>query len=81
MSSASKNKSWKDSIKNRKYDEHKHCIVCGRAIPITQDFCGQDCREKYGKVEKDKDKKGKWQIVMIFIVMIVMMFILPSLGG
>lgn len=75
-----KKKNWKSNLGNKKWGEHKHCVVCGIAIPITQDFCGEECSGKYNDVEKKKGKKGKWQIGLIFAVMIVVMFVLPSLG-
>lgn len=67
---------WKENLKERKWGEHKHCVVCSRAIPMGQDFCAQTCKDKYTKVEKDKDKKNKWQMVAIFGVMIVMIIVL-----
>jgi predicted nucleic acid-binding Zn ribbon protein len=73
-------KSWKENLQSRKWGEHKHCIVCGRAIAMGQDFCSQPCKDKYGKAEKDKDKKGKWQIVFIFVIMIVFIVVLPMLS-
>ena len=76
----SKSKSWKKALKQRKWGEHKHCQVCGKAIPLGQDFCSDQCRDKYFEVEEKKNKKGKWQIGMIFVVMIVMMVILPMMG-
>ena len=76
----SKSKSWKKALKQRKWGPHKHCQVCGVAIPTSEDFCGDTCRDKYFEVEEKKNKKGKWQIGLIFVVMIVMMVILPMLG-
>lgn len=73
--------SWKDALKDRKWGEHKHCVVCGKAISLDKEFCAQGCRDQYQKLEKDKNKKGTWQIVMIFVVMIVMMVLLPRLAG
>jgi predicted nucleic acid-binding Zn ribbon protein len=76
-----KSATWKDQLKQRKWGEHKHCVVCGKAIALDKDFCSQPCRDSYQKTEKDKSKKGTWQIVMIFVVMIVMMVVLPMLSG
>jgi predicted nucleic acid-binding Zn ribbon protein len=81
MSDQKTTTTWKDQLKQRKWGEHKHCVVCGKAIPMDRDFCSQTCRDGYQKTEKDKSKKGTWQIVMIFVVMIVMMVVLPMLSG
>ncbi len=75
-----KGKSWKDSLKTRKYEEHKHCIVCGRAIHISQDFCGQECKDQYNKADKKKSKKNTISIV-IMVVMVIAILIVPRLLG
>ena len=75
-----KGKSWKDSLKNRKYEEHKHCIVCGRAVNISQDFCSQECKDKYQKADKGKSKKNTITIV-VMVVMVIAIFFLPRLLG
>ncbi len=74
-----KNKSWKDSLKTRRYEEHKHCIVCGRAVPIERDFCTQDCKDSYSKADKKKGKSSKIQIAVLVVVMIFTMLVVPRL--
>ena len=76
-----KKSAWKETLKTRKWAEHKHCVVCGKAIALEKDFCTQTCKDQYQKLDKDKNKKGTWQIVMIFVVMIVMMLVLPMMMG
>lgn len=76
-----KNKTWKESLKSRKYDDHKHCMVCGRAVPSDRDFCTQDCKEKYSKADKKKGKSSTIQIVVLVVVMIITMFVVPRLLG
>lgn len=74
-------KSWKESLKNRRYDPHKHCIVCGRAIPMEQDFCSTECKDQYTKTDKSRNKKNTIQFVVIAVVMVVMIVVLPLLTG
>ncbi len=69
--------SWKENLKQRKYGEHKHCIACGRAVPLSQDFCSVECKDTYGKADKKSSRKGIWQFVMIGAVMVVSLVILP----
>ncbi len=76
-----KGKTWKDSLKTRKYEEHKHCVVCARAVPTTQDFCSQECKDSYKKTDKDKGKKNTIQIVIMVVLVVVMIFVVPSLMG
>lgn len=74
-------KSWKESLKSRRYEPHKHCIVCGRAIPLGQDFCSTECKDSYTKADKSKSRKSTIQFVVIAVVMVVMIFLLPKLMG
>ena len=76
-----KGKTWKDSLRSRKYEEHKHCVVCARAVPTTQDFCSQECKDSYKKADKDKGKKNTIQIVVMVVLVIVMIFVVPQLMG
>lgn len=76
-----KGKTWKDSLKSRKYEEHKHCVVCNKAVAVTQDFCSQDCKNQYTKADKDKGKKNTIQIIVMVVLVIVMIFVVPSLMG
>jgi len=76
-----KGKTWKDSLKSRKYEEHKHCVVCDRAIPMSQDFCSQECKDSYKKADKSKGKKNTIQIVVMVVLVVVMIFVVPSLMG
>lgn len=70
-------KSWKKSLKTRPYEEHKHCLVCGRAVPLDQDFCSLECKDSYGKADKKKSRSNMVQIA-VFGVLIVVMFLIMS---
>ena len=74
-----KNKSWKESLKSRKYDEHKHCLICNRAIPLEKDFCSSECKQKFTDAEKGKGKKNTIQLVMLIAFMVIAMIILPRI--
>ncbi|MCK5343169.1 MAG: DUF2116 family Zn-ribbon domain-containing protein [Candidatus Heimdallarchaeota archaeon] len=76
-----KSKSWKDSLKTRKYGEHKHCVVCGNAINIDRDFCSTDCKEGYTKADKKKSRSSKIQLVVMGVVMVVLLILMPILTG
>ena len=56
--------------------QHKHCLVCGRAIPSAEELCGDEC-----KVERDSVlKKKKTYVYMMYGAIIVMIvFLIISL--
>lgn len=35
--------------------QHKHCMVCGKAIPPTDDFCSSECLQKYRSMERRRN--------------------------
>jgi len=30
-----------------KIPQHQHCQICGKAIPLGETLCSQECRQKY----------------------------------
>ena len=79
--SETKSKSWKDSLKVRKYGDHKHCVVCGNAINPNQDFCSTTCKDSYTKADKKKSRSSKIQLVVMGVVMVVLLILMPMLTG
>ncbi|GAB4327651.1 MAG: hypothetical protein Kow0069_34640 [Promethearchaeota archaeon] len=59
---------------------HKHCSVCGRAIPLDREFCSQECADHYRGFEKKKEKRSYMQIVFLVIMMVVMFAFLGFIG-
>lgn len=66
---------WKDAL-TQKYAPHKHCIVCGRAVPPEEDFCSTECRDKYTSAEKSKNKKSNVQLFLLIGVFAVFMIVM-----
>jgi predicted nucleic acid-binding Zn ribbon protein len=81
MSESKSKSSWKDSLKSRKYEEHKHCVVCGNAILTDRDFCGTTCKESYTKADKKKSRSSKIQLIVMGVVMVVLLVLMPLLTG
>lgn len=52
--------------------DHRHCIICGRAIPYDEQFCSPDCREKY-EISREREKKSRMMLILVYIVLIVVM--------
>jgi predicted nucleic acid-binding Zn ribbon protein len=70
--STTEKKRWKDAL-TPKYGPHRHCVICGKAVPPEEDFCSQACRDKYSTTEKSKNKKNNIQLILIFGVFIAFM--------
>ena len=74
-------RSWKKALKVRPYEEHKHCIVCGRAVPLEQDFCSTECKDSYQTADKKKGKKNNLQCIFLVVTMLIMIVVIPLLTG
>jgi len=68
----------------KKWEPHKHCLVCGISTAPEKEFCSTTCEQEYMDWKnKQKGKNRNMWICMIGIVviMVVMMVVLPMLVG
>ncbi|MCD6461595.1 MAG: DUF2116 family Zn-ribbon domain-containing protein [Thermoplasmata archaeon] len=59
--------------------QHKHCPVCGRAMPLEEEYCSEECREKMEVLVKKK--KMFYYVYMFLMVFIIALIFLSYLGG
>ena len=59
-------------------DQHTHCQICGKPIPLDEQFCSQKCREEYENLI-NKRKKRMYILYGLLAVFFVVMFF--SLSG
>jgi predicted nucleic acid-binding Zn ribbon protein len=71
---------WKNKIA-KKYDEHRHCSVCGISIPPDKEYCSIECGDKYKGYEKKKSRNNYIQIAVLFGVMIIFFLFSGILQG
>ncbi|HEC80887.1 MAG TPA: DUF2116 family Zn-ribbon domain-containing protein [Thermoplasmatales archaeon] len=55
--------------------QHKHCPVCGKAIPLEETFCSEECKQKYQQILKRRKYLLFLMYIMLFIALI-MVFVL-----
>jgi predicted nucleic acid-binding Zn ribbon protein len=74
--------SWKDQIK-KKWGPHYHCPVCGRAMATDKKQCSQGCKDNLAESERKKKKKGRFQCIILIVMMVgmVLFLIVPGLLG
>jgi len=62
-----------------KVSQHSHCQICGKAIPISETLCSEECKQKYQSMLK-KRKFGVYLMwVMVFVILGI--FVLSSYFG
>ncbi len=37
-----------------KVAQHTHCQICGKAIPISESLCSEECKQKYQSLMKKR---------------------------
>ena len=63
-----------------KLPQHKHCGVCGRAIPADDEFCNDECTAKHDSLLK-KRKTYVYMMYGAIIIMIIFLFLGLVLTG
>lgn len=65
----------KDKKKGDRLLQHKHCIICFKAIALDKNYCSNECEETHDA----KVKKQKRMVYMMYgILAVVFVFILVS---
>gem|GEM_PF-175162 len=57
-------------------DPHKHCLVCGKAIPTDKNFCSEKCEGYYE--QKVKKQKRYFYVLMAFPIILVLLLLFLS---
>jgi predicted nucleic acid-binding Zn ribbon protein len=60
--------------------QHKHCSVCGKAIQLEDEFCSDECKNKYEQYMKKRKQMNLVMYAMIALLAVVLigsMFIGP----
>ena len=61
-----------------KIGQHTHCQICGKAIPVSENLCSEECRQKYQMMVK---RRKLWIYVMWFLIFITIavVIVLPRI--
>lgn len=61
---------------NESIPPHSHCQICGKATPVSETFCSEDCKIKYQSIIK----KRKFMVYAMYalIAVIIMLVVLQN---
>lgn len=59
--------------------QHKHCGVCGKAVPVDDAFCSDLCKDKFEVLMKKK--RTTMLIFYTAMVFVIIVFILQAFLG
>lgn len=60
--------------------DHRHCKICGKAIPPNQEVCSERCRKIYEGMQR-REKRTRNLMLIIYAVMFGVIFLLLALRG
>lgn len=60
-----------------KVAQHTHCKICGKAIPLTETFCSEECKEKYQTMVKKR--KMLVYVMYALVFFILALFLMTSI--
>jgi predicted nucleic acid-binding Zn ribbon protein len=52
--------------------QHSHCQMCGKAIPVTETLCSDDCRQKYYSLVRKRKILVYLMYGLIFAIIIIL---------
>ena len=62
-----------------KIPQHYHCQICGKAIPISETLCSDECKEKYKAFLKKK--KTTTLVMFALLAAFCAMILISSIIG
>lgn len=60
-----------------KINQHQHCQICGKAIPLGETLCSEECRQKYHNFVR----RRKLMLYLMYgmLVAIIVVFVLSPI--
>lgn len=62
-----------------KIPQHYHCQICGKAIPVSETLCSDECKEKYKAFLKKK--KTTTLVMFALLAAFCAMILISSISG
>ncbi|HEC94830.1 MAG TPA: DUF2116 family Zn-ribbon domain-containing protein [Thermoplasmatales archaeon] len=56
--------------------QHRHCQMCGKAVPLEETFCSEECKQNYQQFLK----KRRRLILIMYLLLILAIFFFFALS-
>lgn len=60
--------------------DHRHCRICGRAIPPDKELCSAECEQVQARVEARQRRMRNIMLIM-YVAIFLIFFLLIIIGG
>ncbi len=57
-------------------EQHKHCQVCGKPVPVDEKFCSEKCREEYEDLVSKRKKRQYIMFGLLAVFLVLLFFML-----
>ncbi|MHA1712581.1 MAG: DUF2116 family Zn-ribbon domain-containing protein [Candidatus Ranarchaeia archaeon] len=69
-------------VKEIRWQPHKHCPVCGNAMPPDKEYCSTKCENLLVEYKKEQRKKNRWiYAILLPVTAVLVLFILLQFGA
>ena len=58
-----------------KVPQHTHCLVCMKAIPVTETLCSEECKQKYQRLVRRRRLMLYFMYAMLVVFALVVIFV------
>ena len=59
--------------------EHRHCVVCGKPIPLNHETCSVQC-ERIIAEQRRRQRTTYWIMMGLFLVLVVWFIVITRLS-
>jgi len=60
-----------------KIPQHNHCHICMKAIPVTENYCSEECKQKFLNMQK----KRKLMIYFMYGLLAAVIVVVVLMGN
>jgi len=57
-----------------KVAQHTHCQICGKAIPISETLCSEECKQRYQTMVKKRKMLVYVMYALIAFILVLFLF-------
>lgn len=57
-----------------KVGQHAHCHICGKAIPVDETLCSEECKQKFQAMLRKRKLLVYIMYILIFVILIMFVF-------
>ncbi len=54
---------------------HSHCQICGKAIPVSETYCSEGCKQKYASMMKRRKLLVYAMYALIAVILVFILFL------